>query len=168
VRASVGVPQLPLVLPVAASPFTAGEGITPSGGRIMNFLNGADAQDAVISEIQRSSPEAAEEDHKCSEFWRMWLLLAEWIAANRRAVMQRARQMEQRRHLRLLMIGFEEWLYVGMPDVVSDSEAETSEWEEEVVTPPTRRVGVASRSPSPSGAGRLFICSTYRVPDTEI
>ncbi len=58
VRASVGVPQLPLVLPVAASPFTAGEGIDPSGGRIMNFLNGAEAQDAVISEIQRSSPEA--------------------------------------------------------------------------------------------------------------
>jgi hypothetical protein len=177
VRASVGVPQLPLVLPVAASPFTAGEGITPSGGRIMNFLNGAEAQDAVISEIQRPSPEAvirlmaytvdypplvaalctakagrveaAEEDHRCSEFWRVWLLLADWIAANRQAVMQSARQMEQRRHLRLLMIGFEEWLYVGMPAMVADSETETSAWEEEVVTPPTRRVGVASRSPSP-------------------
>jgi phosphatidylserine/phosphatidylglycerophosphate/cardiolipin synthase-like enzyme len=57
VRASVGVPQLPLVLPVAP-PFTAEERINPIGGRIMNFLNGAEAQDAVISEIQRSSPEA--------------------------------------------------------------------------------------------------------------
>jgi hypothetical protein len=64
-------------------------------------------------------------------------------------VMQSARQMEQRRHLRLLMIGFEEWLYVGMPAMVADTESETSAWEEEVVTPPTRRVGVASRSPSP-------------------
>jgi hypothetical protein len=57
VRASVGVPQLPLVLSVAP-PFTAEERINPIGGRIMNFLNGAEAQDAVISEIQRSSPEA--------------------------------------------------------------------------------------------------------------
>jgi phosphatidylserine/phosphatidylglycerophosphate/cardiolipin synthase-like enzyme len=56
-RAPVGVPQLPLVLP-GALPFIAGERMNPIGGNVIDFLNGAEAQDAVISEIQRSSPEA--------------------------------------------------------------------------------------------------------------
>jgi hypothetical protein len=57
VQAPLGVLQLPLVSPVAL-PFTAGDRNYISGSCIVNFLNGAEAQDAVISEIQRSSAEA--------------------------------------------------------------------------------------------------------------
>jgi len=56
-RAPVGVPQLPLVVPEAL-PFIAGERMNPIGIGAIDFLNGAEAQDAVIAEIQRSSPEA--------------------------------------------------------------------------------------------------------------
>ena len=47
-----GVLKLPLALP-----FTVGD-MTYLGGCSMNFLNGAEAQDAAVSEIQRSSAEA--------------------------------------------------------------------------------------------------------------
>ncbi len=56
-QAPLGVPPLPPV-PPQSLPFTPAATHDTRGSCIVNFLNGAEAQDAVVSEIQRSSAEA--------------------------------------------------------------------------------------------------------------